>query len=133
MKRLLPFRRSVLLGATALSILGLATASPGWAQTAVAGADQRSDMALTVYQGGFAMVQETRQATLPEGAAELVLPDLSDRLALTTIRLDAGPDVRIRSLAFNREVLSSSALLRRAVGQTVRIARVNPATGEETL
>ncbi len=102
------------------------------AQSVVADANQRSDLSLTVYQGGFALVHEVRQANLPEGVATLILPDLSDRLDIATIRLEAGENAQIRSLTLDREVLSSGALLRRSVGQTVRIARVNPATGVET-
>ena len=102
------------------------------AQSVVIGADQRSDLSLTVYQGGFALVHDVRRANLPEGLATLILPDLSDRLDIATIRLGAGDKAQVRSLALDREVLSSGALLRRSVGARVRVARINPATGVET-
>lgn len=106
--------------------------APVHAQSVVAGADQRTDLSLTVYQGGFALVHDVRKTNLSNDTLTVILPDLSDRLDIATIRLEAGEDVRVRSLALDREVLSSGALLRRSVGQTVRIARVNPATGVET-
>jgi len=122
-------RLSLIAAAAAVSVL---SGLPASAQSVVVGADQRSDLALTVYQGGFALVHDVRRASLPEGPAAVILPDLSDRLDITTIRLAAGDDTQVRSLTFEGEVLSAGALLRRSVGQTVRVARVNPATGEET-
>lgn len=102
------------------------------AQSVVVGADQRTDLSLTVYQGGFALVHDVRKTNLLNDTLTVILPDLSDRLDIATIRLEAGENVQVRSLTLDREVLSSGALLRRSVGQTVRIARVNPATGVET-
>jgi len=118
---------------TAASVLfAVASGSVVQAQSVVVGADRRSDLSLTVYQGGFALVHDVRWASLPEGLATVILPDLSDRLDIATIRLAAGENTQVRSLTFDREVLSSGALLRRSVGKTVRVGRVNPATGAET-
>jgi len=122
----------LLLIALPVLLLAGAPIPAAQAQPVVVGADQRAGLALTVYEGGFALVHDQRQADLPSGAATIVLSDLSDRLDTTTIRLAAGEGSQIRSLTFERETLSSAALLRRALGKTVRIGRVNPATGEET-
>jgi len=124
--------RFPLVPAAAVLLLAGAPIPAAQAQPVVVGADQRAGLALTVYEGGFALVHDQRQADLPSGAATIVLSDLSDRLDTTTIRLAAGEGSQIRSLTFERETLSSAALLRRALGKTVRIGRVNPATGEET-
>ena len=118
--------------AAATVLIAVASGPPAQAQSVVVGADQRSGLSLTVYQGGFALVHDVRRASLPAGQATVILSDLSDRLDLATIRLAAGEDIDVRSLTFDREVLSSGALLRRSVGKTVRVARVNPATGAET-
>jgi hypothetical protein len=123
---------SIAAAAAVTALVAAASASPVEAQSAVVGADQRSDLSLTVYQGGFALVHEVRQASLASGQGTIVLPDLSDRLDITTIRLAAGENTQVRSLTFESEVLSAGALLRRSVGETVRVGRVNPATGEET-
>ncbi len=125
-------RFSSIAAAAAAVLVAAAHIPPVEAQSAVVGADQRSGLALTVYEGGFALVHDERRASLPTGAATIILPDLSDRLDITTIRLAAGEDTQVRSLTFEGEVLSAGALLRRSVGQTVRVGRVNPATGEET-
>lgn len=126
-------RRFPLFAVAAASVLlSVASGAAVQAQSVVVGADQRSDLSLTVYQGGFALVHDVRRASLPDGLATIILPDLSDRLDIATIRLAVGENSQVRSLTFDREVLSSRALLRRSVGKTVRIARVNPATGEET-
>ncbi|MFT5440804.1 MAG: hypothetical protein ACI9MJ_002678 [Alphaproteobacteria bacterium] len=116
----------------AAAVLMAVSAPPVRAQSVVAGADQRSDLSLTVYQGGFALVHDVRRANLPEGLATLILPDLSDRLDIATIRLGVGEKAQVRSLTLDREVLSSGALLRRSVGEKVRVARINPVTGVET-
>lgn len=121
-------RLSLFAVATVASVL---FAPPVLAQSTVVGADKRSDLALTVYQGGFALVHDVRRANLPAGAATIILSDLSDRLDIGTIRLAAGESTQILSLTFESEVLSVSALLRRSLGKTVRVGRVNPATGEE--
>jgi hypothetical protein len=121
-------RFSLVAAAAALIAVSVPVAH---AQSVVVGADQRSDLSLTVYQGGFALVHDVRQANLQSGGLTVIFPDLSDRLDISTIRLGAGENTQIRSLTFDREVLSAEALLRRAVGQRVRVARVNPATGVE--
>lgn len=122
-------RFSLIAAAAALIAVSVPAAH---AQSVVVGADQRSDLSLTVYQGGFALVHDVRQANLQSGGLTVIFPDLSDRLDIATIRLEAGENTQIRSLTFDREVLSAEALLRRAVGKMVRVARVNPATGVET-
>jgi len=128
------FRRFPLFAAvTAASVLfAVASGSAVQAQSVVVGADRRSDLSLTVYQDGFALVHDVRRASLPEGLATVILPDLSDRLDIATIRLAAGENTQVRSLTLDREVLSADALLRRSVGKTVRFARINPVTGVET-
>ena len=104
------------LAAAAAALFALSVPA-AHAQTVVVGADQRSDLSLTVYQGGFALVHDVRQANLQSGGLTVIFPDLSDRLDIATIRLGAGENAQIRSLTFDREVLSREALLRRAVGQ----------------
>lgn len=126
--------RSPLFAIAALVSLSVASAlAPGAAaQSVVVTSDQRSDLALTVYEGGFALIQDARQANLPQGRAAVILSDLSEQLDTATIRLSAGDGIQVENLSFERETLSTEALLRRALGKTVRVARVNPATGEET-
>ncbi len=126
MLRLFP---SAVVAASFLTVAFFATAA--YAQPAVVGADQRSELALTIYQGGFALVHDVRRANLLEGSGTVVLSDLSDRLDIGTVRV-AGEDIQINSFTFDRDVLSSDALLRRSVGETVRVVRVNPVTGAET-
>ncbi|NKB48855.1 MAG: DUF4139 domain-containing protein [Alphaproteobacteria bacterium] len=116
----------------AIAVFLFVSAPAVQAQTVVVGADQRTDLSLTVYQGGFALVHDVREGFLPKGPGSLLLSDLSDRLDIATIRLGAGENTTIRSVAVDRETLSSGALLRRSLGQTVRVARMNPVTGVET-
>ena len=120
-----------MIAAASVLLIG-ATIPTVRAQSLVVGADRRSDLALTVYQGGFALVHDVRRANLLIGPSTVIFPDLSDRLDIATIRLAAGENTNVRSLTLDREVLSSGALLRRSVGQRVRVARINPATGAET-
>ena len=125
--------RFPLIAVAAASVLyAAASGSVVQAQSVVVGADQRSDLSLTVYQGGFALVHEVRRASLPEGLGTVILPDLSERLDVATIRLAAGENTQVRGFTLDREVLSAGALLRRLLGETVRVARINPVTGAET-
>lgn len=122
-----------LIAAKTVLLIALVAVPAAQAQSIVVGDDRRTELALTVYEDGFALVHDVRRADLAAGADQLIVPDLSDRLDTATIRLAAGEGMQVRSLTFEREVLSSGALLRRSLGGMVRVARTNPATGEETI
>ena len=86
---------------------------------------------LTIYPKNLAMVTEVRKVTLPKGNTTLRLFGVSDQIIPQTVVLQAFEGFSIEQ-NFTSDLLSKGSLLANAIGETVTIARVNPATGEVT-
>ncbi|CAN5458402.1 DUF4139 domain-containing protein [soil metagenome] len=114
-------RRAIVLGALVL-------ASPAYAQ---ASGSAQGDVAVTIYSNGQALVQDTRQLSLPAGVARQDFPDVSDNIRPETVRLSAAGTTIVEQ-NYDYDLLSPSALMEKAVGQTITLVRTNPATGAET-
>lgn len=109
-------RRLLLLGALA---------SPAAAQTA------QGDVRVTVYNDNLALVQDTRQLNLPQGRSRQEFADVSAQIRPETVSFDAA-GVGIVEQNFDYDLLSPAKLMEKAVGKTLTVVRVNPATGAET-
>jgi len=94
------------------------------------GAETRESLSLTIYNGGFAMVRDSRAADLPDGALLLELADVSAKIQPETAVLRAD-GLRVLEQNFDFDLMTPQALIRKAVGQTVRIHRPHPQTGED--
>lgn len=94
-------------------------------------ADARTALHLTLYQGGFAHVQDSRRGTLPAGAARVTVPGVSPRLVPASVVLTATGEATVGEIGYALERLSAEALLRRAVGRTVDVVRTHPMTGAD--
>lgn len=70
----------------------LAFALPVTAEPVAVITAMRTALAITVYQGGFALVRDTRRATLPAGASTLTFTGHVDRLDPATLDLSAGDE-----------------------------------------
>lgn len=90
----------------------------------------RTALAVTVYQGGFALVRDTRRATLPAGASTLTFTGLVDRLDPATLDLSAG-DARVGDVAWQPATLSYESLLSRALGGPVEVSGFDGGGHEE--
>ncbi len=102
----------------------LALAAPATAQTA------QGDVSVTIYNDDLALVQDVRQLDLPAGKSRQEFPDVSARIRPETVTLTAA-GAGIVEQNFDYDLLSPSALMDKAVGQTITIVRTNPATGAE--
>ncbi|ODU22213.1 MAG: DUF4139 domain-containing protein [Sphingomonas sp. SCN 67-18] len=102
----------------------LALAAPALAQTA------QGDVSVTIYNDDLALVQDVRQLDLPAGKSRQEFPDVSARIRPETVTLTAA-GAGIVEQNFDYDLLSPSALMDKAVGQTITIVRTNPATGAE--
>jgi hypothetical protein len=108
-----------------------AVVMPGLAAAQSAPPSAQGDVAVTIYSNGTALVQDTRQMALPSGVSRQDFPDVSTMIRPETVRLSAaGTDVVEQN--YDYDLLTPSALIDKAVGQTVTIVRTNPATGAET-
>lgn len=117
--------RNYLLGAAAL-VSGAAMAQP--ASTPIQTA--QGDIAVTIYNNDRALVEDKRVLNLPSGRSRQEFRDVSAQIQPETVTL-SGRGVGIVEQNFDFDLLSPSALMQNAVGQTVTVVRVNPATGAE--
>jgi hypothetical protein len=91
----------------------------------------QGDLSVTIYNNDLALVQDVRQANLPAGKSRQEFPDVSAQIRPETVTL-SGDGFGIVEQNFDYDLLSPSALMQKAVGQTITLLRTNPATGAET-
>ena len=124
--RMSSYRPILLLGAAASATALLAQPSvPPPSQTA------QGDVSVTIYNNGRALVEDRRNLDLPAGRSRQEFRDVSAQIEPATVTLN-GRGVGVVEQNFDFDLLSPQALMQKAVGQTVTIVRVNPATGAET-
>jgi hypothetical protein len=105
--------------------IALFAAGPALGQSA------QGDLGVTIYQSDLALVQDVRQIDLPAGLSRQEFPDVSASIRPETVTLN-GEGFGIAEQNFDFDLLSPTALMQKAVGQTVTLLRTNPATGAET-
>lgn len=88
-------------------------------------------LALTLYPGTFALVEDVRRARLGEGRTHVSFEGVPPEMDAASVRLDAGAGSRVRAVGRSHRLLTPEALLERAVGGTVGVIRRNPKTGEQ--
>ncbi len=91
----------------------------------------RSGLTVTLYGDGFGLVTDRRAVALAKGANSLAFEEVSPRIMPSSALLRAGDGVKVLERNFEFDLLSPQALLERSVGQTVRVIRTRPDTGEE--
>ena len=116
-----------------LVLLLAAASSSALAQTVIPSPEQsaQGDVAVTIYNNNLALVQDRRDLALPAGRSRQEFPDVSAQIRPETVTL-TGSGVGIVEQNFDYDLLSPSALMQKAVGETITIVRTNPATGAET-
>lgn len=118
--------RSLLMAAAVIAATpGVAAQpAPGPADTA------QGDLAVTIYNNNRALIEDRRTLNLPAGRSRQEFRDVSAQIQPETVSL-SGRGISIVEQNFDFDLLSPSALMQNAVGQTVTLVRVNPATGAE--
>ena len=109
-------------------VLGTALALAATRAQAQSGPD---DLALTIYNGGTALVADTRRIELEAGEQVVELPGVSSRIQPTTATFLAD-GVTIAEQNFDFDLLSPEKLMEKAVGEYVEIVRTNPGNGRVT-
>ena len=117
--------------AIVLAGLTMSFAAPLPAQPASPTQNAQGDVAVTIYNDNLALVQDVRQLSIPAGRSRQEFRDVSGQIRAETVSF-AAPDTAIVEQNFDYDLLSPSKLMEKAVGKTVTIVRVNPATGAET-
>lgn len=91
----------------------------------------QGDVAVTIYNNDLALIQDKRNLTLPRGRTREEFADVSAAIRPETVTLTAA-DTAVVEQNFDYDLLAPEKLMDKAVGQTVTLARINPATGAET-
>jgi hypothetical protein len=110
-----------------LAPLLLAAAVPAAADPASA----QGDVSITIYNDNLALVQDVRPIGFTVGRSRIEFPDVSAQIRPETVSF-AAADTGIVEQNFDFDLLSPGKLMEKAVGKTVTLVRVNPATGAET-
>jgi hypothetical protein len=113
-------------------LLSALLASSALAQNTIPPPSQNAqgDVAVTIYNGDIALVQDTRQLNVPAGRSRQEFPDVSAQIRPETVTL-SGVGIGIVEQNFDFDLLSPQALMEKAVGETITLVRTNPATGAE--
>lgn len=114
-----------------LLIAGLGFSTPLWAET-TSTLDDQQNLGITIYNDNLALVRDTRSVSVPKGRSVLSFADVSAQIKPQTALLD-GNRFAVLEQNFDFDLLTPQKLLEKAVGQTVRLYRENPATGAETV
>jgi hypothetical protein len=111
----------------------LAVAAPLLGQPAIPSPSQtaQGDVSVTIYNNDRALVEDKRQLNLPDGRSRQEFRDVSARIEPETVTL-TGRGLGVVEQNFDFDLLSPSAMMQKAVGQTITLVRTNPATGAET-
>jgi hypothetical protein len=96
----------------------------------VPGQTAQGDVAVTIYNNDRALIEDKRSIDLPAGRSRQEFRDVSAQIQPETVTLN-GRGVGVVEQNFDFDLLSPSALMQNAVGQTVTLVRVNPASGAE--
>ncbi|WP_109354071.1 DUF4139 domain-containing protein [Sphingorhabdus sp. EL138] len=112
-----------------LAFTGLALAT--LATPAISQSSGQGDIAVTIYNNNLALVQDTRRLNIPSGRSVQTFPGVSGQIRAETVGFNAA-NTGIVEQNFDYDLLSPQKLMEKAVGETVTIVRINPATGKET-
>jgi len=88
-------------------------------------------LAVTIYAGDLALIQDKRDIEVKGGRQRLEFEDVSAKIRPETVSLSAS-DLSIVEQNFDFDLLTPAKLMEKAVGQQVTLVRVNPANGAET-
>lgn len=119
--------------ATLLLSLGAAV---GKAEEVTTTLNDQQSVAVTIYNENLALIKDQRSVAVPNGDASLAFRGVSAKLRPETalLRNTKSPEsLRIIEQNFDFDLLTPQKLLEKYTGKNVRIARMNPATGKETI
>lgn len=95
------------------------------------GLEGQTGVGLTIYNNDLALVRDSRRLNVVKGENRLAFIDVSAQIQPETASIEGGK-FTVLEQNFDFDLLSPQKLLEKAVGQSVRVYRDNPATGEET-
>lgn len=114
-----------------LSLVALTMTSPALTAEIVSTNNERTDLAVTVYNQDLALVRDTRQVTLPTGVQTLAFKDVSARIRPETLSLN-GRGLTLLEQNFEYDLINLNALIDKNIGETVTFVSTNN-NGDKTI
>ncbi len=93
-------------------------------------ASQQQSLTVTLYNDNLGLVRDTRQIPAIPAGENLSIQDVSHQMMSETLRLENAGEVLEQNL--NTHLISTQALLQYYIGKDIQLARMNPATGQES-
>lgn len=121
----MPIHCKPLLLALTVSLIGMSVHAKTLTE-----ADQ-VQLLLTIYNQDFAVIQDQRQLPLLSAGEQVHIESVSPQILPETLRIQNAGD--ILEQGYSQSVLNYQALLNANLGKTLQVARLNMATGQETL
>jgi len=100
-----------------------------WSAFAQDGADK--SLSLTIYNTNLALVEHVRPVNLAAGRHRIEFKGVSAQILSQTVSFGAS-GLEVIEQNFDYDLLTPEKLMEKAVGQSIRIVRTNPGTGQET-
>ena len=96
-------------------------------------AQQREDVAITVYNQNFGLVREVRNIDMPAGRVALEFRDVAEQIQPETVHIKSlsGAKLNVLEQNYRYDLLSPQKLLEKYVGRTVKVYRWNEKTGKD--
>ena len=98
--------------------------------------DQQTAVAVTIYNQNLALVKDRRDISLKKGEQTLAFRGVSAQMRPETALLrntNQSDALQVLEQNFDFDLLTPQKLLEKYLGRDLRIARINPATGRETV
>jgi hypothetical protein len=96
--------------------------------------EQREELGVTVYSGGFGLIRETRTLALAKGRSEVEFGGVAGTIQPETVQVHvvgANPGLRVLEQNYQYDLLSPAKLLEKYVGRTVRVLRWSETKGRD--
>jgi hypothetical protein len=122
--------RSMLMLASLLAF----AAAPALAKETEVTLEDQTSVAVTIYNQDLALVRDARRVDLTKGENDVAFVDVSAQIRPQTalLKSSAGP-LDVLEQNFDFDLLTPQKLLEKSVGSTVRVIKVDPDTGDESV
>ncbi|WP_432472452.1 DUF4139 domain-containing protein [Amphritea sp. HPY] len=94
-------------------------------------ADKQKSVTLTLYNQDLGLIRDERSIPRINPGQTLYIKDVSHQMMSETLRIEQAGQIIEQNL--NTNLISAHALLQAYTGKTLQLARINPATGQESL
>lgn len=92
--------------------------------------DSQKSLTLTLYNQDLGLIRDVRQVPRINKGQTLYIKGISHQLMSETLQIENAGQIIEQNL--NRNLISTEALLQAHIGRSLTVARLNPATGQES-